>query len=212
MTENVHVQEQFQDAEQQHSTDVLGMWVFLGSEILFFGGLFLVYTIYRQAYPEAFAEASSHLNLWLATANTAILLSSSLTIAMSELLLRQDRLRSARLAMAATVGLGLVFLAIKGLEYYLEYAEGLVPFLGSFSYSGPDADQVRLFFHVYFSMTGLHALHLAIGVGLIVSMLVLSFRCSDRARLERQLEVSALYWHFVDVIWVVVFPILYLIK
>ncbi|HET6628154.1 MAG TPA: cytochrome c oxidase subunit 3 [Woeseiaceae bacterium] len=204
---------QFDDLGQQREAAALGMWVLLATEVLFFGALFTGYTVYRLAFHDAFVAGSGHLNVVLGTANTAVLITSSLTMALADVASRSGSRRAVIGFLAATAVLGSAFLAIKGLEYAQEYREGLVP-LNSlvFSYSGPDAERVQMFFNFYFAMTGWHSLHLLIGIGLLIVFIVLAWRGRDRVRLEGNVRAGALYWHFVDIVWLFLFPVLYLVR
>ena len=201
---------QYEDAEHRHEASLLGMWVFLATEILFFGGLFVGYIAYRATYTEAFIEASSHLNVWFGTINTVILLTSSLAVALAVHAVQTGRNRSAAFFLLITVVLGAAFLGIKGVEYYTEYQEGLVPGF-NFTYDGPFAREVGLFFAQYFIMTGLHAVHMIIGIGIISVMAFRSWRGDFSPIHYDPVELTGLYWHFVDVVWVFLFPLLYLI-
>ncbi len=200
----------FKNYEHQHESTKLGMWVFLATELLFFGGLFLGYLIYRTSYPEAFVEASSHLVVWLGTLNTFLLLTSSLGVAWAIHDVRTHRPRRAALLLVAVVVLGLLFLGIKGYEWSMEYAEGLVPGI-HFTYSGPLARGVGLFFAQYFVMTGLHAVHMIIGVIVVSIMAWRSWRGEFTPTDFDPIELTGLYWHFVDIVWIFLFPLLYLI-
>ncbi len=219
MTETVH--EQFTDTEQQRLAGMLGMWVFLATETLMFGGLFVGFAIYRTNTPAVFAEAASHMHIWLGTINTVILLTSGLTMALADRAAEQLEQRAARLFMLITVLLGAAFLAIKGSEWLLEYREGVVPFLGNYTYSGTAPADASLFFNYYFVMTGLHGLHMLIGIILIAVMIGLlgrtqsvgtaaspAINLADRAR---QVRIVGMYWAFVDVVWIFVFTVLYLL-
>ncbi|MBK8901639.1 MAG: cytochrome c oxidase subunit 3 [Anaerolineaceae bacterium] len=190
--------------------NALGMWVFLASEIMLFGGLFLGYTVYRYLYPAAFAEASRHLDLWLGTANTAVLLTSSLTMALAVHHSRAAKRKTAVLFLLLTIALGLLFLGIKGYEYWQEYQEQLIPGL-NFVYEGANPATVRLFFSLYFIMTGLHAVHLSVGILLVGAAIVLGGKRPFAHNPAEPAEMIGLYWHFVDVVWVFLFPMLYLI-
>jgi cytochrome c oxidase subunit 3 len=186
------------------------MWVFLATEVLFFGGLFAGYIAYRTAYPEAYTEASSHLNLWYGTINTAILLTSSLTVALAIHAAQVGKQRMVTLFLLCTVVLGSIFLGVKGIEYYTEYQEGLVPGL-RFTYEGPMAREIGLFFVQYFVMTGLHAIHMIIGLFVVSYMAFRAWRGDFSPIHYDPVELTGLYWHFVDVVWVFLFPLLYLI-
>jgi cytochrome c oxidase subunit III len=204
------VTHQYHDAEQRHQSNLLGMWTFLTTEVLFFGGLFAAYMVYRTIYPAGFAEASHHLDVVLGTINTVILLTSSLTVALAIHAAQTNRQTALVGFLVATIVLALVFLGLKGYEYYHEYEVGLIPAL-NFTYEGPLAQQVMLFFVLYFVMTGLHAIHMIIGVGVIAVVAVRAWRRHFSPENYDAVEMTGLYWHFVDVVWVFLFPLLYLI-
>jgi len=201
---------QFDDLRQQHEAASLGMWVCLVTEILFFGGLFLGYTVYRTTYPEAFREASHHLDMLLGAVNTAVLIGSSLTMALSVHSAQEGKRRALVGFLLVTMLLGAVFLGIKGTEYTHKYHEHLVPGL-RFEYDAPHAGQVQLFLALYFVMTGLHAFHLTVGIGLLGVLAVLAWRGCFSPDYYAPIETSGLYWHFVDLVWIFLFPLLYLI-
>ena len=202
--------EQFDDLEQQHHAAELGMWVFLATEVLFFGGLFTGYTVYRIAYPEAFFEASHHLYMWIGAVNTGVLLISSLTMALAVHAATEGARRTTLAWLAATAALGLAFLAIKAVEYRLDYLDGLVPG-AAFTYTGPYPEHVELFMTLYFVMTGLHALHMVIGVACLAVLALTVTRMKTPDRLATPIEMTGLYWHFVDIVWIFLFPLLYLL-
>jgi len=204
------VAHQFDDAEQQQSTSMLGMWVFLATEVMFFGGLFASYTVYRAVYAQAFAVASHHLDIVLGTLNTAVLLTSSLTMALAVRSAQVGARRSTVTLLVLTMLLGLAFLGIKGLEYYQKYVDHLVPG-PSFSFSGANLHDAEMFFYLYFAMTGLHALHMIAGVGVMSVLTILAARGRFTPAYYTPLEVGGLYWHFVDIVWIFLFPLLYLI-
>lgn len=189
-----------------------GMWIFIVSEALLFGSMFLSFLISRLHHHEAFASGSHALSFWLGTINTAVLLTSSLTIKFAELSMEQSSGRRARLFLLLTIALGALFVTIKLTEYREEYLKGLVPFVTQpFRYEGPDGAGAQLFFDFYFALTALHALHLSVG-GLIIAAICWTWpRTPDAPRLRR-VNAMALYWHFVDVVWVFLYPVLYLIK
>lgn len=199
----------FQDLAQQRDANRLGMWTFLASEVLFFGVLFTAYLVYRAAYPAVFVEAGRHLNVLLGTINTAVLLCSSLTVVLAVQAAEARQQRRVRLLLLLTAGLGLLFLGIKGVEYYVDYQERLIPAL-NFYWEGSDGLRAELFFTLYFIVTGLHALHLLIGIGIALIMAWLTGRgWYDQE--PQPVELFGLYWHFVDVVWIYLFPLLYLI-
>lgn len=204
--------EQFDDCGQQRQADLMGMWVFLATEMLLFGAVFAAFMSYRIRFPEAFAHAAGHLSLRHGTVNTAILLTSGLTMALAEQAIDGRRRKMTLAMLALTIILGLVFLGIKGYEWHHEYTEGLVPILGwTFSYDGPRPEVAQLFFNFYYTLTGLHAFHMAIGVGVlaVVTLLVRGWKKPDR--LARQVQIAGLYWAFVDIVWIFVFTTLYLL-
>jgi cytochrome c oxidase subunit III len=202
--------EQFRDLEQQREASSLGMWVFLVTEIMFFGGLFTVYTVARAMHPAAFAEASRHLNVTLGGTNTAVLIVSSLTMALAVHASQVGRRRALIGFLALTIALGGVFLFIKAVEYSDKFHHHLVPGR-AFSFPGPAARAAQLFFSLYFAMTGLHALHMLIGVGVVAVLLVRAWRGRYTIEYHTPVEISGLYWHFVDIVWIFLFPLLYLI-
>jgi cytochrome c oxidase subunit III len=200
---------QFDNVEQQHEADTLGMWVFLATEVMFFGGLFLGYTIYRYLFPGVFARASHHLDLVLGSINTGVLLCSSLTMAFAVRSIQLgERKRTARF-LAATCLLGCAFLGIKAIEYHHKFVEHLVPGRG-FEFAGADPHHAQIFFWLYFAMTGLHAIHVFVGVALLGLLFVLVSRNVITREKFMTVEISGLYWHFVDIVWVFLFPLLYL--
>ena len=204
-------QPQFDDAEQQRTASNLGIWLILATEILFFGVLFAAYAITRVRFPEAFTAASRLTNLPLAGANTAVLVTSSMTMAFGVDAARRGLRRAVVGWLGMTVALGCAFLAIKAVEYRFDYVEHLVPAL-DFHYAGSQADQVELFFYMYFFITGVHALHVLIGVVCIATIAVMAHRNRFSPEYFTPVDVTGLYWHLVDVIWLFVFPVLYLIS
>jgi cytochrome c oxidase subunit 3 len=201
---------QFDDLTQQYEASNLGMWLFLLTEIMFFGGLFAGYTVYRTFYPAAFVEGSHHLDVLLGGINTAVLLGSSLTMALAVHAAQTGRRWPLVGLLLLTMLLGLVFLGIKSIEYGHKFAEHLVPG-PQFAYAGPHAGQVQLFFGFYFGMTGMHALHMVIGIGLLAILTFLSWRGHFSPVYYTPVELLGLYWHFVDIVWIFLFPLLYLL-
>lgn len=200
----------FDDTEQQLEASTLGMWAFLATEILFFGGLFLVYTVYRLAYPAAFAEASNHLDVTLGAINTAVLIGSSLTMVLAVYSAQVGSRRNLIVFLLATLVLGGVFLGIKGVEYAHKFHEHLVPG-ANFAFTGADPNHAALFFSIYFAMTGMHAFHMIIGAGLLITLTGMAWRRRFSPEYYTPVEMVGLYWHFVDIIWIFLFPLLYLI-
>lgn len=203
---NGQVSPQFSSLGQQNAVATLGMWVFLATELMFFGPLFFGYWYGRLHFPQDFAAASRHTDMLLGTANTAILLTSSLTMANALEALEGGRRRAARAMLLATAALGIAFLAVKGLEWRHDWQEHLLPGRGSFLDNGG-----QLFFLLYFALTGLHAVHLAIGIA-VALVFALAMRHDTSALAEPgRLKVAGLYWHFVDVVWIFLYPLLYLV-
>jgi len=200
----------FENLEQQAEATTLGMWVFLVTEVLFFGGLFMVYTVYRSWYPTAFAAASHEMVVWAGTLNTAVLITSSLTMALAVNASQAGNRRLLLLFLVMTMALGCVFLGVKAFEYYTEFAEHHVPGAG-FEFEKEYFKPAQIFFSLYFVMTGLHALHMIIGLGIMTVMLIWSYRGVITREYYSPIEISGLYWHFVDIVWIFLFPLLYLI-
>ena len=201
---------QFEDLEQQRDATTLGMWVFLTTEVLFFGGLFLLYSVYRSWYPDAFAAASHELLVWAGTTNTAVLITSSLTMALAVNAAQTGRRRALLLFLSCTILLGMVFLGIKAFEYRTEFIEHHVPGF-DFRFDPTFARTAPIFFSLYFVMTGLHALHMVIGIGIMLVMTWWSWDGTITPEYFAPIEISGLYWHFVDIVWIFLFPLLYLI-
>jgi cytochrome c oxidase subunit 3 len=206
----VPIEHQFDDAVQQREAATMGMWLFIATEILFFGGMFLGYTAYRHAYPMAFAEASRHTLIAFGGTNTAVLLISSTVMAFAVRAASQNRRKLLGLLLFVTASLGVLFLVIKGLEYAHEINEHLLPGR-AFHIDVADPQHAELFFYIYWLMTGVHALHVTIGVVLITFF---AFRAWFRDAFRNHatpIELLGLYWHFVDIVWVFLFPLIYMI-
>ncbi len=207
----------FDNLEQQREAGALGMWVFLMTEVMFFGGLFTGYIIYRSQNQEAFAAASNHLNWKLGAFNTAVLICSSLTMALAVWAAQVGRSRRTQvLWLAATMVLGLTFLGVKAVEYMDKYRDHLIPFRGMFHpefHLAPNIDinRVQMFYWIYFAMTGLHALHMIIGIGIILFIIYFAWRGRYSPEYHAPVELFGLYWHFVDIVWIFLFPLLYLL-
>ena len=211
----------FDNLEQQREAGALGMWVFIAQEVMFFGGLFLVYLVYRMQYPEAFMAASNHLDWTIGTFNTGVLITSSLTMALAVWATQVGRAPKVQVAfMAATVVLGLLFLSVKAYEYHDKYTHGLIPIAGWFDPvgkghihipAGVTVGQYQMFYWLYFAMTGLHALHMIIGMGIIAPIMYWAWKGRYSPEYHSPVENFGLYWHFVDIIWIFLFPLLYLL-
>ncbi len=225
------LQHHFENMDQQREAGTLGMWVFLVTEIMFFGGLFLAYTIYRYQYPAAFATASNHLDIRLGAINTVVLIFSSFTMAMAVYSTQVGNRRNSIICLLLTIVLGLTFLGIKAVEYHDKYTDSLIP--GQLIPGRPfhpevaapgDTDHhklhlvpgatvrnVELFYWIYFAMTGMHALHMIIGVGLLLVLTIMAWRGRFSPEYHAPVEITGLYWHFVDIVWIFLFPLLYLL-
>ena len=234
-TEHEHshpaLQHHFENLEQQREAGTLGMWVFLVTEIMFFGGMFFAYTLYRSKFPEAFASASNHLSLTLGAVNTVVLILSSLTMALAVYSAQVGKRRNLILFLVLTIFLGSTFLGIKAVEYRDKYVDHLIP--GKLIPGNPfnpvvaahgDTDphklhlmgsatvkNVEMFYWIYFAMTGMHAIHMIIGVGILLVLLYFSWRGKYGPEYHNPVEVVGLYWHFVDIVWIFLFPLLYLL-
>jgi cytochrome c oxidase subunit III len=206
------LQHHFDNMAQQAEASTLGMWVFLVTEVMFFGGLFMAYLVYRWAEPMAFQEGSYKLDITLGGINTAVLIGSSLTMALAVRAAQTSRPPKTQVMwLLATIVLGTAFLGIKVIEYSAKFRDGIVP--------GPNFNAalfehpkgVEMFYSIYYAMTGLHALHMIIGIGLMLVIAWMAWRRHFDATYYTPVEVSGLYWHFVDIVWIFLFPLLYLI-
>ncbi len=208
----VIVAHQFETLEQQFDADLLGMWLFLVTEALLFSGAFLALAVYYHQYYDTFSAAAKELHWLLAGFNSVVLLTSGLAIALAEQAAEEQRRRPTLLWLTVTIVLGVLFLALKSYEYYSEYQAGLMPFVDQpFAFSGPNPHNAMLFYNFYFALTGLHALHMIIGLCALLVVLVLGYRWRENARVARQVRIAGLYWAFVDIVWVLVYCSLYLI-
>jgi len=199
----------FESREHQRESAELGIWVFLATELMFFGPLFLAYTLLRLSAPDAFAAASRETHIIIGTVNTAVLLTSSMFAAIASRSAHLGQRRAAIVCLWITAFLGATFLGLKAIEYLDEWQEHLVPWLG-FQFDPLHAEGAAQFFILYFAMTGLHALHLTIGVGIMVCF-AWQLRAHSPASMRGRIEIGALYWHFVDAIWVFLYPLIYLV-
>lgn len=204
------LQHQFESMEQQQESVTLGMWLFLVTEIMFFGGLFMAYLLYRVWYPAAWAEGSLELDILLGGVNTIVLIGSSVTMVFAVRSAQLGRSRAIVNWLLATMFLGGVFLVIKGFEYAHKFDVGHVPG-PNFHMEGPHARQIEIFLSLYFAMTGLHALHMVIGFGLLSVIAWMAHRKRFSPAWYSPVEMAGLYWHFVDIVWIFLFPLLYLV-
>ena len=200
----------FDDLAQQKDASTLGMWLFLATEVLFFGGLFAAYLIYRVWYPDTFGEASRTLDITLGTVNTMVLIMSSLTMALAVHASSLNHRRALMMFLVLTMVLGAVFLGIKGVEYYEKFVHHHIPG-PAFHFAEGDPAHAQLFFSLYFAMTGLHAFHMVVGLGLLATLLLMAWRGAFSSTWHTPVEMIGLYWHFVDIIWIFLFPLLYLV-
>jgi len=209
------VSHQFNDAAQQKEAATLGMWAFLITEILFFGGLILAYTIFRNKFPMAWVAGGNELSWQWGAANTAILIISSLTMALAVHYAQLSQKKKLVWFLLATLFFGSCFLGVKYIEYSEKFEHHLVP--GSFEYHGEYAGQVNpkqieMFFFLYFAMTGVHAAHMIVGAGILVVWLIpAARRGAFSSEYYAPIEMFGLYWHFVDIVWIFLYPLLYLI-
>ncbi|HUP58911.1 MAG TPA: cytochrome c oxidase subunit 3 family protein [Thermoanaerobaculia bacterium] len=207
------LQHHFEDLGQQHEASNLGMWFFVAQEILFFGGIFCAYFVYREMYPEAWKAGSHHQNWQIGLFNTIVLIGSSLTMALAVWGAQGAKRKFTTLMLALTLVLGTVFVGVKGYEYREHIHEGLFPG-AMFTYVDPNpalTGGVQLFMTFYFAMTGLHALHMIIGAGLLIYFIRRAWRGDFGEEYYGPVEIMGLYWHFVDIVWIFLFPLLYLV-
>ena len=212
---HVALQHHFDDLDQQREASTFGMWVFLCTEILFFGGLFTTYVVYRERFHGVFAQASHHLNVIMGGTNTAVLICSSLSMAMSIRAAQMNKRKLTVVLLILTMLFGSTFLVVKYFEYAEKFHHHLVPG-PNFHYECPAGEpchpeQASIFFSLYFTMTGLHALHMIVGLGLLTYLLIPAWQGRFSAEWHNPMECIGLYWHFVDIVWIFLFPLLYLI-
>jgi cytochrome c oxidase subunit III len=219
-------QHHFDSLAHQKDAATLGMWVFLVTEIMFFGGMFVAYMIFRMWYFQGFAEASRELDITLGAINTAVLIGSSLTVALAVSAAQEGKQKTIVTMLVLTGILGLVFLVIKYFEYKVKivghhFPDGttitLFPAAGFFDVSqnhhlAPLASQIRIFMFIYFALTGMHAIHMIIGIGVLSVILWMAIRGEFTKEWNTPVEIFGLYWHFVDIVWIFLFPLLYLVE
>lgn len=203
------LREQFATPEQQRETATIGMWIFLITEVMLFGGLFSAYTVYRMSDPQAFDAGSSHMEIWLGATNTAVLLCSSFTMALAVWSAEAGKTGRLALFLVLTMIIGAIFLVIKFTEYYLHYQDHKVPGFW-FEYHGISARHVEMFFVFYFIMTCLHALHMTVGLGILSVLLFRTIIGTFSAEYHTTIDLGGLYWHFIDIVWVFLYAIFYI--
>ncbi len=209
--EGGRVDEQFETVEQQQTTAVTGLWVFLGTEVMFFGGLFLAFLVYRLVYPQAFIEGTEHQNVLIGTINTIVITTSSLAMRLAVRAAQLGQRWRLRGFLVIAINLGVLFLVLKGVEYYQHYEESLIPG-HAFKFPEPFAAQAQMYWILYFVATGLHGLHLLVGIGVLSVMFFFAMLDKFGPEYYTPVEVSANYWHFVDIVWTFLFPVLYLLR
>lgn len=205
-----YLQHHFVDSEQQFDASKMGMWIFLVTEILFFGGLFAAYIVYRAWYPELYTAASEELNTLWGGVNTLVLIGSSLTVAMAIKSAQLNQIRNIAINLGITIALACVFMVIKYFEYTHKFELGIFP--GEYyTFEGIDHPKANIFFSLYYMMTGLHGLHVVVGIGLMTWLLVRALKGHFNSEYYTPVEITGLYWHLVDIIWIFLFPLFYLI-
>lgn len=205
-----HLQHHFVSSDQQLDASKLGMWIFIVTEILMFGGLFAAYIVYRAWYPELFTMASVELDTLLGGINTVVLIGSSLTVALAIRAAQINNQKQIIINLAITIALACVFMVIKYFEYTHKFELGIFP--GRYyEYGGVDHPQANIFFSLYYMMTGLHGIHITIGIGLMIWLVVKASKGHFSSEYYNPIEIVGLYWHLVDIIWIFLFPLFYLI-
>lgn len=209
-TQPAYVQHHFVDAEQQRESSKLGMWIFLLTEVLTFGGLFAAYAVFRAWYPDMFINAHKALDVTMGSINTVVLITSSVTIALAIRSLQIGKAIAAQRYLILTLLLAATFLVIKYFEYSHKFHVGQLP--GHFyTYEGIEGTNPHVFFGIYFAMTGLHGLHVIIGMGVITWMLIRTAKGEFSPEYYTPVEMTGLFWHLVDLVWIYLFPLFYLI-
>ena len=201
----------FDTVEQQQHSSTLGMWVFLVTEVMFFGGMFCSYMIYRNMYPEAFASTSRYMNVMLGAFNTAVLICSSLTMALAVRSSQLGQRKALIWFLVLTLLLGCVFLGIKAVEYHEKWVDHHIPGPGFHFEDTRYTQHAQILFFLYFAMTGMHAVHMIVGAGLLTWLIWMAERNRFSSSWYTPVEMIGLYWHFVDIVWIFLFPLLYLI-
>jgi cytochrome c oxidase subunit 3 len=201
--------EQFANPQQQRETASFGMWVFIVSEMMLFGGLFMAFTVYRTSYPRAFDQGSAGMDILLGSINTAVLICSSFTMALAVHSAQMGRRNLVNLFLSVTMVIGCIFLGIKFTEYYKHFLDHKVPGLW-FDSAGVNSGRIQLFYFFYFVMTLLHAFHMIVGLGLLTFTTLRNVAGQITAEYYNPIEVAGLYWHFIDIIWVFLYAIFYI--
>lgn len=211
VTHSRFLQHHFVDADQQFEAAKIGMWIFLVTEILMFGGLFAAYIVYRLWYPDLFSEASTQLDTLWGTVNTIVLIGSSLTVAMAIRSAQLNQIRNIAINLGITIALAAIFMVIKYFEWTHKFELGIFP--GKFyAFDGVAHEKAHIFFSLYYLMTGLHGIHVLIGMGLMTWLLLRALKGHFNSEYYTPIEITGLYWHLVDIIWIFLFPLFYLIE
>lgn len=205
-----HHAHHFESAEHEYSAAKQGVWLFMVTEILMFGGLFVAYAIYHSRYPEVFEAGSKFVDWKMGATNTVVLITSSLTMALGIYFIQKDKIKLAALNLAATIVCGFIFMVIKYFEYSHKIHEGLLP-SKYFTYTGEMVQNGQLYFGFYYAMTGLHGIHVLIGMGLITWVLIRTLRGDFSPKHYTAVEGVGIFWHIVDLIWIYLFPLFYLV-
>jgi cytochrome c oxidase subunit 3 len=201
----------FDDSAQQFDSSTLGMWLFLVTEIMFFGGMFGGYTVYRNMYPDAFASTSHFMNVTIGAINTGVLIFSSFTMVLAVRSAQLGRKKALIIFLILTLILGCVFLGLKYVEYHEKWVDHHIPGPGFQYEDSRYTHQAQILFFLYFAMTGMHAIHMIVGAGLLTVLIGMAARNRFSAAWYTPVEMIGLYWHFVDIVWIFLFPLLYLI-
>jgi cytochrome c oxidase subunit 3 len=207
-----HLRHHFATSEQQMDAATLGMWTFLITEVLFFGGMFAAYAVYRNMYSGAFASTSKYMDVVLGGTNTGVLICSSLTMALAVRAAQLSKRTELMRMIGLTMFFGSIFLVIKAFEYHHKWVEHLVPGFGFRYEEAPYYEHnAQILFFLYFCMTGMHAVHMIVGLGLLTYLVIQAYRRVYNENYFSPVEMIGLYWHFVDIVWIFLFPLLYLI-
>lgn len=209
MREALHLHDPYDDPEQQREAATLGMWIFLATELMLFGAMILGYSAYRVSYAPAFVAASHHTDLLLGTLDTAVLLTSSLTMALAVRAAQTGQQKRLVAMLVSTLALGVMFMIMKVAEWFEHIHHHLLPGAG-FAFPGPYETSAQLFFYFYFLLTGVHALHLTIGCVMVAVLAVLAARGKFTPAYSNPVEIGGLYWHLIDIVWIFLYPLLYL--
>ncbi|MEP0007011.1 MAG: cytochrome c oxidase subunit 3 family protein [Balneola sp.] len=207
-----HLQHHFVDSDQQFDAAKMGMWVFIVNEILFFGGLFCAYIVFRAWYPDLFTMAATKLDTTMGAVNTVVLIGSSLSVAMAIRAAQLNKTKWIKINLLITITLACVFLVIKYFEYSHKMHDGIFPGATLYTYEGIDHPLAHVFFSIYYVMTGIHAIHIIVGIGLMIWIYIRANKNEFGSEYYTPVEMVGLYWHLVDVIWIFLFPLLYLIE